>query len=87
MFHADGRTDMTMVTVAFRNFKNAQKNTWRGPGMAPTLLLMRTFFCHLTILPSHYPNTHLILLILPNGYGFILHISPYLAGQRLQASH
>jgi len=26
MFHADGRTDMTMIIVAFRNFANASKN-------------------------------------------------------------
>ena len=25
-FHADGRTDMTKPTVAFRNFENAPKN-------------------------------------------------------------
>jgi len=25
-FHADGRTDMTKLTVAFRNFANAPKN-------------------------------------------------------------
>ena len=26
MFHADGRSDMTKLTVAFRNFPNAPKN-------------------------------------------------------------
>ena len=26
LFHADGRTDMTGLTVAFRNFVNAPKN-------------------------------------------------------------
>jgi hypothetical protein len=26
LFHADGRTDMTKLTVAFRNFSNAPKN-------------------------------------------------------------
>ena len=26
LFYADGRTDMTMLTVAFRNFANASKN-------------------------------------------------------------
>ena len=25
-FHADGQTDMTKLTVAFRNFANAPKN-------------------------------------------------------------
>ena len=25
--HADGRTDMAMLTVAFRNFANAPKNS------------------------------------------------------------
>ena len=27
LFHADGRTDMKKLTVAFRNFANAPKNT------------------------------------------------------------
>jgi hypothetical protein len=27
LFHADGRTDMTKLTVAFRNFGNAPKNS------------------------------------------------------------
>jgi len=27
LFHAEGRTDMTKLTVAFRNFANAPKNT------------------------------------------------------------
>ena len=26
LIHADGRTDMTKLTVAFRNFANAPKN-------------------------------------------------------------
>jgi len=26
LFHTDGRTDMTKLTVAFRNFANAPKN-------------------------------------------------------------
>ena len=26
LFHSDGRTDMTKLTVAFRNFANAPKN-------------------------------------------------------------
>jgi hypothetical protein len=26
LFHADGRTDMTKLTAAFRNFSNAPKN-------------------------------------------------------------
>ena len=26
LFHADGRTDMTKLTIAFRNFANAPKN-------------------------------------------------------------
>jgi hypothetical protein len=26
LLHADGRTDMTMLIVAFRNFPNAPKN-------------------------------------------------------------
>jgi hypothetical protein len=26
LFHADGQTDMTKLTVAFRNFANAPKN-------------------------------------------------------------
>jgi len=26
LFHADGRTHMTKLTVAFRNFANTQKN-------------------------------------------------------------
>jgi hypothetical protein len=26
LFHADGRTDMTKLTVTFRNFANAPKN-------------------------------------------------------------
>jgi hypothetical protein len=26
LFHADGRTDMTKLIVAFRNFANASKN-------------------------------------------------------------
>jgi len=26
LFHVDGRTDMTKLTVAFRNFANAPKN-------------------------------------------------------------
>jgi len=26
MFHADGRTDMTKLTAAFRNFANSPKN-------------------------------------------------------------
>jgi hypothetical protein len=26
LFHADGRTDMTKLTVAFRNFANEPKN-------------------------------------------------------------
>jgi hypothetical protein len=26
LFHADGRTDMTKLMVAFRNFANASKN-------------------------------------------------------------
>jgi hypothetical protein len=26
LFHADGRTDMTKLTVAFRDFANAPKN-------------------------------------------------------------
>jgi hypothetical protein len=49
--------------------------------MAPTLLLMSIFF-YVTqqLLSSHYPNTHLILLILSNGYDFILQLSQYLSG-------
>jgi hypothetical protein len=27
LFHEDGRTDMTKLTVAFRNFANAPKNS------------------------------------------------------------
>jgi hypothetical protein len=27
LFHADGQTDMTVLTVAFHNFANAPKNT------------------------------------------------------------
>ena len=26
LFHADGRTDMTKLTAAFRNFANSSKN-------------------------------------------------------------
>jgi hypothetical protein len=28
LFHADGRTDMTKLIVAFRNFQNAHKNPY-----------------------------------------------------------
>jgi hypothetical protein len=28
LFHADGRTDMTKLTVAFRNFANASKSSY-----------------------------------------------------------
>jgi len=28
LFHADGRTDITRLIVAFRNFANAPKNAW-----------------------------------------------------------
>jgi hypothetical protein len=28
LFHADRRTDMTRLAVAFRNFENAPKNIW-----------------------------------------------------------
>jgi len=33
LLHADGRTDMTKVTVVFRNFSNALKTRhhWRNP--------------------------------------------------------
>ena len=34
LFHADGRTDMTKLLVAFRNFANASKN--RPPGWGLT---------------------------------------------------
>jgi hypothetical protein len=30
LFHADGRTDMTKLIVAFRNFAKASKNKTRG---------------------------------------------------------
>jgi len=30
LFHADGRTDMTKITVAFRNFTNAPENWDEG---------------------------------------------------------
>ena len=33
MFHADGQTDMTKLTVVFRNSANAPKNTERGRRM------------------------------------------------------
>ena len=29
VFHADGQTDIAILTVAFRNFANAPKNTWK----------------------------------------------------------
>jgi hypothetical protein len=28
VFHADGRTDMTKLIAAFRNFAKAPKNSW-----------------------------------------------------------
>ena len=31
LFHADRRTDITKLKVAFRNFKNAPKNQPNGP--------------------------------------------------------
>ena len=29
LFHADGRTDMTKLIIAFRSFANAPKNAWK----------------------------------------------------------
>ena len=29
LFHADGQTDMTKLIVAFRNFANAPKKSWK----------------------------------------------------------
>ena len=38
LLHADGKTDTTKLTVAFRNFTNAPKNTF-----CPESVFMRLF--------------------------------------------
>jgi len=43
LFHADGRTDMTKVIVAFRNFANAP--TINGPQMPSTFHSRNKEFC------------------------------------------
>jgi hypothetical protein len=39
-FHADRRTDMTNLIVAFRNFANAPKNSWHHS--LPLALMLHT---------------------------------------------
>ena len=39
LFHADRRTDMTKLKVAFRNFANASKNTRSAHGFIYVLSL------------------------------------------------
>jgi hypothetical protein len=43
LFHADGETDMTKLTVAFRNFSNAPKN-----GNGTLFLKVRSCHCRTT---------------------------------------
>ena len=38
-FHADGRTDTTKLTVAFRNFANAPKNSHQIPSITTDALI------------------------------------------------
>jgi hypothetical protein len=52
LFHADGRTDMTRLIVAFRNFANATKN-WLADGLAGGLTNQLINFA-LQNIPSRY---------------------------------
>ena len=61
LFHADGRTDMTKLIVAFRHFANGPKNE-RGSSIYP--FPTKYFFpfpCHLVPLRPKYSPQHPIL--------------------------
>jgi hypothetical protein len=53
MFHAGGRTDMTKLTAAFRNFANASKVTNRKC----TSTLHTTYKCSLTANSYNEPQS------------------------------
>lgn len=62
LLHADGRTDMTNLTVAYPNFANAHKNTVT-PGME---LPVAHWLEWLTYLASLFKRTHFIQPDMPN---------------------
>lgn len=75
-FHADGRADMTTLTGASTILRTYPKKIWRKPEMVTILLLIRIFFYVTQHLYHLITLTHLILLILSNGYTWILQFKP-----------
>ena len=63
LFHADGQTDMPKLTIAFRNFANARKNSIINNTRASSIVIFKLWqseFCPLHTTRPTYLNSELL---------------------------